>query len=350
MAGEYAESLRGTGTTNNPVSNPPVVKKKKKKAPAAAAPAPAPAPVVSDTAVPTATVSADTPNPDVMPAYEVFKASFANLFANVNNEDSWMRQMYAVSQNLYKTGFTTVDLPDQLLNDTSEATRLYRERFSGITELKRRQAAGESISYIPSVAQYAEMSKQMKQDLTALGLNSIATDAAIGKIIGADVDYTEFTKRVDTAFKAIDNADQWLKAELATNYGSLSRQDLALGLLGGKEGSEALKKKIEVAGIRAGAAEFGLQTQMDAGEISRMGVDRASARQGYQKTRNELSGITQASSMFGKKGINLEAELEQENVLGRESSSVKSLRSQARSQFQGSSGIAQGSLGRKKQI
>jgi len=348
MASEYAQSLNtGMGNTKTPTV---VNKDKKKEQPPVTDVLPNPAPVVDDSYVPRATISSDTPNPDVMPAYEVFRASFANLFANVNNEDSWMRQMYAVAQNLYKTGFTTVDLPDQLLNDTSEATRLYRERFAGITELKRRQAAGENISYIPSVAQYAEMSKQMKQDLTGLGLNSIATDSAIGKIIGGDVDYTEFTKRIDTAFKAIDTADQYLKAELATNYGNLSREDLAIGLLGGREGSDALKKKIEIAGVRAGAAEFGLRTQMDAGELSRMGVDRATARQGYQKTSKELSGITQAASMFGQKDVNLQAELEQENVLGKQSSSVKSLRSQARSQFQGSSGITQGSLKRKKQI
>lgn len=352
MASEYAESLRGKGTGQGKGNTGKGNTGKGKGKGKTLAPTPA-APDYSfmyDNYFPTRGTYGYEPPPNVVPAYEVFKAAFANLFANVNNEDSWLKQMYTVAQGLYKTGFTTVDLPDQLLNDTSEATRLYRERFSGITELKRRQAAGENVSYIPSVAQYAEMSKQMKQDLTALGLNSVATDASIGKIIGADVDYTEFTKRIDTAFKAIDNADQWLKSELATNYGNLSREDLALGLLGGREGSDALKKKIEVAGVRAGAAEFGLRTQMDAGELSRMGVDRATARQGYQKTSKELSGISQAAGMFGQRDLNLQAELEQENVLGKESSKVKSLRSQARSQFQGSSGITQGSLGRKKQL
>jgi hypothetical protein len=194
------------------------------------------------------------------------------------------------------------------------------------------------------------MSKQMLADLRAAGLNSIATIASIAKIIGANVDYTEFNKRIETAFKAIDNADQYLKAELATNYGTLSRQDLALGLLGGQEGSDALKKKIDIAGMRAAASEFGLQTQMNAEELSKMGVDRATARTGYQKTKKELAGLTSAASTFGAKGINLQAELEQENVLGNESSTVKSLRSQARSEFAGQSGIVSGSLGRKKQV
>lgn len=290
---------------------------------------------------------ATTNNP--VPAYEVFKSAFASLFDNIDAEDSWMRQMYAVAQGLYKTGFTSDQMPDQLLNDTSEATRLYRERFAGIFELKRRRAAGEDV-YIPNVQQYNEMSKQMLADLRANGLNSIANNASIAKIIGANVDYTEFNKRIETAFKAIDNADQWLKSELATNYGSLSREDLALGLLGGQEGSEALKKKIDVASVRAAASEFGLRNQISADELSRLGVDRATARTGYEKTSRELAGVSEAAKIFGKKGVNLEAELEQENVLNKESSTVKSLRSQARSEFAGQSGIVSGSLGRKKQV
>lgn len=290
---------------------------------------------------------AETNSP--VPAYEVFKAAFASLFDNVDAEDSWMRQMYAVAQGLYKTGFTSEQMPDQLLNDTSEATRLYRERFAGIFKLKELRASGQDV-YIPTVAQYNEMSKQMLADLRANGLNSIANNASIAKIIGANVDYTEFNKRIETAFKAIDNADQWLKAELATNYGNLSRQDLALGLLGGQEGSEALKKKIDVASVRAAASEFGLRNQISAEELSNMGVDRATARTGYEKTSRELAGVTQAASMFGAKGVNLQAELEQGNVLNKESSTVKSLRSQARSEFAGQSGIVSGSLGRKKQV
>lgn len=351
MAGEYAESLRGT--TSTPIPTPVVKKKKKKKVPAtpAADLTPAPVPVVSDTATPVATTSADEPIPtNVAPAYEVFKAAFANLFDDVNAEDNWMRQMYAVAQGLYKTGFVTSQLPDQLLNDTSDATRLYRERFAGIFELKRRKAAGESIDFIPDVAQYNQMSKQMQSDLRSMGLNSIANSASIAKIIGADVDYTEFTKRIDNAFKAIDNADSWLKAELATNYGNLSREDLALGLLGGREGSEVLKKKIEVAGIRAGAAEFGLKTQMDAEELSKMGVDRATARTGYKKTSEQLAGYTQAARTFGKQDVNIQSELERANILGDESANVKSLKSQARAQFAGESGITTSSLKRKTQI
>jgi hypothetical protein len=352
MAGEYAESLRGTGSGQQ-TYKPPVVKKKKKKVVEPTGPTgptgpSTPTPVVE---TPTATTTADEPAPtNVVPAYEVFKAAFANLFDNVDSEDNWMRQMYAVAQGLYKKGFLTPDMPDQLLNDTSEATRLYRERFAGIFELKRRKAAGETVDFIPDVAQYNQMSKQMQSDLRGMGLNSIANNASIAKIIGADVDYTEFTKRIDNAFKAIDNADQWLKNELATNYGNLSREDLALGLLGGREGSDVLKKKIEVAGVRAGASQFGLQTQMDAAELAKKGVTQDIARAGYKKTSEQLAGYTQAAGMFGRQDVNLQAELEQQNVLGIESRAAKGLSSQARAQFGGQSGTTSGSLKRKAQV
>ena len=258
--------------------------------------------------------------------------------------------MYAVAQPLYKAGFVNENMPDQLLNDTSDATRLYRERFAGIFELKRRKAAGEEIDFIPNVAQYNEMSKQMQSDLRGLGLNSIANNASTAKIIGADVDYTEFTKRIDFAFKAIDNADEYLKAELATNYGNLSRQDLALGLLAGSEGSEILKKKISVAGVRAGASQYGMQTQINAEELANRGVTQDTARTGYKKSKGELSGLTRSANMFGRQDVNLQAELEKENVLQDASNEVRALRSQTRAQFGGQSGTASGSLKRKAQV
>jgi len=258
--------------------------------------------------------------------------------------------MYAVAQPLYKAGFTNENMPDQLLNDTSEATRLYRERFAGIFELKKRKAAGEDINFIPNVAQYNEMSKQMQSDLRGLGLNAIANNSSVAKIIGADVDYTEFTKRIDLAFKAIDNADQYLKAELAANYGNLSRQDLALGLLGGSEGSTILQKKIASAGVRAGAAQYGMQTKMSADELANRGVTQDIARAGYKRSKDELSGLSQASDMFGRGNVDLQAELEKENVLKDASSDLRALRSQTRAQYGGQSGTTSGSLKRKAQV
>jgi len=63
----------------------------------------------------------------------------------------------------------------------------------------------------------------------------------------------------------------------------------------------------------------------------------------------ERTGIQQASRMFGTTAPT-QAELEQEALNLGESDSAKRLRSQARAQFAGQTGITTGSLGRKKQV
>ena len=233
-----------------------------------------------------------------------------------------------------------------MLSD-KEAPASYKQRFSGILELKKKQAAGENISHIPSVAEFASISKQMKSTLNKYGLNSLANDQMINKVIGNDVDVEEFSNRLSDAFFAIDNADSYLKKQLQDNFPTLSRSDLAAALLTGKDGAAELKKKVDVAGIKAAAAEFGMQNQATAEEIYKMGVSRAEARAGYAKSQQELAGLQQAQAQFGKTA-DITAQLEQENVLGKTSGEVKRLRSQARGQYQGTTGIRSTSLAKSQ--
>jgi hypothetical protein len=95
---------------------------------------------------------------------------------------------------------------------------------------------------------------------------------------------------------------------------------------------------------------LGTQTLQEAG------VTRAQARQGFQALaeyqRTAGAGIQQAQAMFGDdtKAEDLQTELEKEALLGQTSKTRKRLESQARAQFGGQTGIATGSLGKKKQV
>lgn len=279
--------------------------------------------------------------------FDLFKAYFGQFFSNVDAEAPWLRDLFNSSQKFYGMGATDVDIPDLLLNDAN-VPQSYKDRFAGIFALKAKNATSPgSVSHIPTVAEYAALSSNIKQELNKYSLNGLATDKNIADIIGNDVSLSEVQDRLSIAFNAIDNADQFLKKELASSFPMLGRVDLAHALLAGPEGSVALKKKIDIAGVRAAASEFGLSNQMSAEELSNMGVDRAGARAGYQKTKQELGGLTQAAGMFGQQGANLQAELEQQNVLGKSSNTVNTLKSQVRAEFGGSGGTSQGSLRKK---
>jgi hypothetical protein len=88
---------------------------------------------------------------------------------------------------------------------------------------------------------------------------------------------------------------------------------------------------------------------MNAEELFKMGVERGSARAGYEKTAQEITGLGAAAKTFDS-GIDLESELEKQNVLQRTSEGVTSLRSQARAEFQGSTGASSASLRRKRRV
>jgi hypothetical protein len=284
-----------------------------------------------------------------IPAYEVFRQQFSNFFENIDSEAPWLLSLYNASQKYYNMGMTDDQIPDVLLSDEN-APQAYKDRFAGIAKLKARKAAGYNVAYIPNVADYAEMSKSIRKQFQKYGLNELGNNANIADIIGGDVDAVEVEERLSKAFYAIDNADEYLKSELKQNFPTIGRTDLAKALLTGPDGADELKKKIDIAGVRASASEFGLKNKIDAEELFKMGVERSSARAGYQKTASELSGLTQAAKQFGQTGIDLESELEKQNVLQKTQENVTSLRSQARAEFQGGTGASSTGLRRKRQV
>lgn len=281
-----------------------------------------------------------------IPAYDVFVNYFKPYFADVNVEASWLKDLYTVAKPFYKQGFTGADVANQVLA-SDKAPASFKARFAGIESLKKRQAAGENISHIPSIAEYGTLSRQMKEEFQKYGLNSLGTNENIANIIGNDVSISEISDRLSGAFDAIDNADEYLKAELKKNFPTLNRQDLAKALLGGPESAKELQKKVSAATVRSAASEFGLQTQMSAEELSKMGVTRDIARTGYAQTAQEIGGLQAAQQQFGG-NANIAQELENVNVLGKASGTVKRLKSQARGQYTGSEGIGQGSLSRRR--
>lgn len=228
-------------------------------------------------------------------------------------------------------------------------TQTYQDRFKGNAA---RLAAGKPVL---SESEYLYNEKMYEETMKAYQAGGLATRDNFASFISNDVSVTELQKRFSSAYTRVTNAvnsnDKPLVDELRKLYPGITDNEIANSLLLGKEGSDYLKNKIDIAEVKAAETETGVKSVLGADFLSSQGIDRGKARIGLSRVAEQQSGLEQSSRMFGENNVEgIQKELEQENLLGQTSKRTKRLASQARAQFGGQSGITQGSLGRKAQV
>lgn len=276
-------------------------------------------------------------------ASQVYAQVFQALTGVDPNQEQWVNDLYNVAKEYIDSGTFRADdalLFDIVLSD-EKAPVAYKERFKAITELRNKKS-----SFVPTVSEYLAMEKKYKEVLKATGLNEIATNEQIAQFIGNEVSADEMSDRISKAFVAIDNADELTKGVLAERFPGLTRQDVARGLLMGKESTYELTKKIAGAQVVAEARRAQVTPELSEQEILAQGFGQQDVRKAFQQVAAERTGIQRAGRQFGQQVA--QKELEQEVFGIQPSQKVKSLRSQARAEFGGQTGIVTGSLGRSK--
>lgn len=282
---------------------------------------------------------------------------FAKQFAAITGlditaeENKWAYQLYDVAlpfinSDQIQPGDTA--LYDIILADDT-APQSYKDRFSAVTELKKRAPEMGM-----TVADYLKQENQYKQLLKSAGMDNLANANEIKKFFLNEVSYDEAAGRINAAFGAIDSADEPTRQALAERFPTLNKADLAQGLLLGKEGTYEIEKKAAAAQVAGAGLSQGYRTTLSDQELVSSGfgtsvTGRENARQAFAKVAAEQTGLQQAARTFGGPS-NIVQQAEKEAVLGQASTEAKRLRSQARSQFAGQTGIVTGSLSRKKQV
>jgi hypothetical protein len=228
-------------------------------------------------------------------------------------------------------------------------TEPYKARFKGNFD---RQAAGKPVI---SEGEYLYQERMYEETMKAYQAGGLATRQNFASFIANDVSPNELSKRFTNAYTRVQNAvnsnDKPLVDELRKLYPGITDNEIANSLLLGKEGSDYLKNKIDIAEVKAAETETGIKSELGAEFLTSQGLDRSKARIGLSRVAEQKTGIEQASRMFGETSTEgLQKELEQENLLGQTSKRTKRLASQARAEFGGSSGIKTGSLSRKAQV
>jgi hypothetical protein len=236
-----------------------------------------------------------------------------------------------------------------LVYEDLRKSETYKTRFKGNFD---RLASGKNML---SEGEYLQQENMYAEVMAPYGASALATRDNFAKFIGNDVSVRELTNRFDVAYsrvtKAVDSNDKALVDQLKVMYPGVTDNELATSLLLGKEGSDYLNTKINVAEIKAAETETGVQSSLGASFLQSQGINRIQTRIGLNKVAEQKAGYEQASRMFGETSTqDLQKELEQENLLGQTSKRTKRLASQARAQYSGQSGIKTGSLGRKTQV
>jgi hypothetical protein len=282
---------------------------------------------------------------------------FAKQFAAITGlditaeENKWAYQLYDVAlpfinSDQIQPGDTA--LYDIILAD-DKAPQSYKDRFSAVTELKKKAPEMGM-----TVADYLKQENQYKQLLKSAGMGNLANANEIKKFFLNEVSYDEAAGRINAAFSAIDSADEPTRQALAERFPTLNTADLAQGLLLGKEGTYEIEKKAAAAQVAGAGLSQGYRTTLSEQELVSSGfgtsvTGRENARQAFAKVAAEQAGLQQAARAFGGPS-NIVQQAEKEAVLGQTSAEAKRLRSQARAQFGGQTGIVTGSLGSKKQV
>jgi hypothetical protein len=201
-----------------------------------------------------------------------------------------------------------------------------------------------------SISDYITAENEYRSRLLAVPeFKKYAKTDSIKRFIESGNSIGEVEDRINNALFAVKGADAGLKQQIKKFFPAATDEDLADALLTGTTDALTQKQRFGQAEILTEAATAGISLASDVSELQKRGVTREVAAKGLKQVARERGGIQQASRMFGGQGLT-QAELEEEALNLGESESANRLRSQARAQFGGSSGITTGSLGRKKQV
>lgn len=282
---------------------------------------------------------------------------FARVFGSVTGiditleENSWAKDLWDVAAPIVNSG--QIEAGDALLYDLiltdEKAPQSYKDRFSAVTELKKKAPEMGM-----TVADYLKQESQYKQLLKSAGMENLANAKEIKKFFLNEVSYDEAASRINAAFGAIDSADDYTKQALAERFPTLNKADLAQGLLLGKDGTYEIEKKAAAAQVAGAGLSQGYRTTLTDEQLVASGFGtsiqgREAAQKAFGTVAAQQAGLQQAARMFGGPS-DIVQQAEKEAVLGATSVEAKRLRSQARSQFSGSTGIVTGSLARKQQV
>jgi hypothetical protein len=316
-------------------------------------------------------VTAITPEQTGLSAAEIqalVKSYTSDVLNRMSQEEKTAERLSAynilkMEFDQYGLGSLVTDIKDLLINDTPTSefglrlrgTEAYRTRFKAN---EARIAAGLAAL---SPAEYVALEDQYQNIMRNYGLpasyytkDQTGKQAGFEKFIAGDVSATELEDRIATAQKRVLNANPEVSTALKAFYPDIQNGDILAYALDPSQGLENIKRKVTAAEIGGAAMAQGLSTGAErAMQLAGYGVTKAQAQEGFQTIAGIVPRAQQLSGIY-KQGQYGQTQAEQEvfGLAGAEEATRqrKKLTELERASFSGSSGAAQGALGRDRAL
>lgn len=224
----------------------------------------------------------------------------------------------------------------------------FRRMTSIIDDLRQRKDKGEAV-HVPSYYEFLSTKTTYENTLNKYGLSDVASESDLEQMIANNVSPQEMTDRISTAFDAVKNADEDLKAQLKQQYPNLSDKDIVAGLLKGPNGVDEINRRIEIAGIAAEQKRFNMGTAFSAEELYKKGYSRSAVAEKYAALQDVSTSEQRLANLYsGEAPSDVQTSLERETFTGVTSQKRKNLREKEAAAFAGASGITSSSLSKRR--
>jgi hypothetical protein len=235
-------------------------------------------------------------------AKDTFRNTLALFFGADEVAKPWVDGLYGYVSNFYNTGSTIDESLNLALQSARNdpAMKPFTDRFKGVFALQDKLAKGEAVT-VPTIAEYFHSESVMGDVLRQAGMGELANQNFLGDILGQGKSVLEVSNLIDQTFASIDNAPTALKGDLETilNLG-VSRTDIAKALLTGKDGAQALNKKITEISSFSAAKSQGVNIDMGtAADVAARGYDYNQSLSGFA----DVKRLERAQSLGKMSGI-----------------------------------------------
>jgi hypothetical protein len=282
---------------------------------------------------------------------DIFKAylSLINIDVAAEENQGWIQELFNIAKPQMDAGVDQSIIPDLILKSGKAPTQ-FASRFSAMLKANKDALEGGFEAPYSSISNYITAENEYRSRLLSVPeFKKYAKTDSIKKFIEGGNSIGEVEDRINNALFAVKGADAGLKEQIKKFFPAANDEDLADALLTGTTDALTQRQRFGQAEILTEAVTAGINLASDVSELQKRGVTRATAAKGLKQVASEKAGIQQAARMFGQAAPS-QLELEQEALNLGDSDSANRLRSQARAQFAGQSGVTTGSLSRKKQV
>jgi hypothetical protein len=232
-------------------------------------------------------------------------------------------------------------------------TKAYQQRFSANqNRIKAGLSALSPAEYIGLEDQYQNIMRNYGLPASYYTKDSTGKQSGFDKFLEGDVSASELEDRIATAQQRVINSNPEVLQALKQFYPDISNADILAYTLDPQNALTNIKRKVTAAEIGGAALAQGLKAQGGTAEsLAGQGITKAQAQQGYTDIAGILPRSSQLADIYGEDPYTQgTAEAEVFNTSGAASARKKreKLISLEQATFGGSSGAAQGALGRDR--